>query len=158
MQQAIEHPLFLTLGEKGRIAHFHCHLRADLVEKARELGQPRRPELGRQLQPVRRYTLAQRGHQTGEIERRFQLITQVALVADIPGKLGSEAKVRRHDLCPAREGARGRTGVESGVALDGIEHLAVVAKHLVAGGIGGIQVVAPGVFAPGRTTKEIRQG
>ncbi|MNT85401.1 hypothetical protein D3C72_2255630 [compost metagenome] len=78
-------------------------------------------------------------------------------MADIPRKLGSEAKVLGHDLRPAGNGAGSGTCVESGVAFDGVEHLAVEAKHLITVGVSGVQVVAPGVFAPRRATEKVRQ-
>lgn len=157
VQQAVEQAFFFTLGEEGLVTHFHGHRQADLVEEVAKLAQARRAELGRQLQPVRRNALAQRGHQPREVEGRLQLITQVTLVADVPGKLGGETEVPGHHLRPAGNGAGSGACIEGGIALDGVEHLAVEAKHFVTGGVGGIEVVAPGVFAPGRATEKIRQ-
>ncbi|MCY1176281.1 hypothetical protein D9M73_165470 [compost metagenome] len=52
VQQAIEQAFFLTLGKKGLVAHFHSHGYGNLIEEVTKLTQPRRAELGRQLQPV----------------------------------------------------------------------------------------------------------
>ncbi|MNE70776.1 hypothetical protein D3C80_1665970 [compost metagenome] len=69
-------------------------------------------------------------------------------MADLAGELGGETKVRRHRLRPACHGGGCGAGVEGGIAFDRVEHLAVQAKVLSGSGIGGVQVVAPGVFAP----------
>src|SRR5690606_31890097 len=90
----------------------------------------RRTEGGGQLQPERADPLAQRLEQAQEVLRGAQPVTQIALVTDIARQLGAEAEVLGHALAPAAHGLGGRPGVEGGVALDGIEHAAVVGEKL----------------------------
>ncbi|MCY1429254.1 hypothetical protein D9M71_451640 [compost metagenome] len=155
LQQAIEQALFLTLGEECTVAHFDGDRHIDFVQKGDQLCYPRRAECGRQLQPIGRHPCTQRLEQVNEGLRRGQLLAQVTAVADIAGELGGESKVRGHHLRPALDSRRRRSGIKGGVAFYRIEDLAVEAEKLAGFRIRRVQVFAPGVFTPGRTTEKI---
>ena len=63
--------------------------------------QPSRTDAGRQLQPEWRYPPPQRLQQAPEGLRRIQRCMQILGLADLPGKLGAEAKIVRHLAGPA---------------------------------------------------------
>ncbi|MNN89902.1 hypothetical protein D3C81_2077800 [compost metagenome] len=69
-------------------------------------------------------------------------------MADITRKLGGEAKVLGHALRPAFDRRGGGPGIESSVALDGIEYLGIQRKKIGGFGVIRIKVFAPGVFTP----------
>src|SRR3990167_3878523 len=78
-------------------------------------------------------------------------------MADIAGEFGGEAKIIRHDFGPAlHSGGRGAS-VKSGIALNGVEDLGIEPEVIAGTCLNGIQVLAPGVFTPGRAADEIRQ-
>ena len=92
-----------------------------------------------------------------ELGKGRTLLKQIGTVTDLAGQLGAEMKVRRHLLGPARQGGRRRTGVEGGVALDGIEHLAVGRQARRCRHVRGIQRATPGGLAPRGAAEKIRQ-
>ena len=140
------------------MANLYCDRHTDFVQKPDQLRKPRRPETGRQLQPVRGYPLPQRPQQLDEALGSTQLLAQVAAMTDVARKLGGKTKVLRHDLRPALNRGTSRAGIERGVAFYGIEHLAVKPKEVGGFRVGGVQVLAPGAFTPGRATQKIRKG
>ncbi len=87
----------------------------------------------------------QGGQQADKVADLFVRAHQIALVADLLGKLEAEAKVVGDRIGPALHRLRGRRGVEGGVALHGVEHPGVVGEVL-----GGFGIHAQKLTGPGR--------
>jgi len=77
----------------------------------------RRPEAGGQLQLEQPQLVMQGGQQADEGRHLFVRAHQIALVADLLGKLEAEAKVVGDRIGPALHRLRGRRGVEGGVGI-----------------------------------------
>ncbi|MOA04900.1 hypothetical protein D3C78_1244730 [compost metagenome] len=156
-QQTIEAPFGVALGKELIVTDFHGQGALQGVDEPRQLRQPIRGEGFGQLQPVRRDTLTQGAEQLQEGFGGRQALAQVTVVADVTGKLGGEAKVLGHDFGPALDRGRRRAGVEGRVAFHGIEHLGIEIQKVGAFRVLGIEIITPGVFAPGRTAQVVRQ-
>ncbi|MNG00076.1 hypothetical protein D3C84_829990 [compost metagenome] len=137
--------------------HFNGQWSLQGIDKPGQLRQTLGREAFRQLQPKWRHPFTQRAEQLQEGFGGGQLLAQIATVADLAGKLGGEAKVFGHGVGPALHGAGSRARVEGRVAFYGIEYLGIEIKKIGGFGVRRIQVVAPGVFAPGWATEVIRQ-
>ncbi|MNP56179.1 hypothetical protein D3C76_1508860 [compost metagenome] len=86
-----------------------------------------------------------------------QLFAQVTAVADVAGEFGGEAKVFGHALRPTLHGAGCRARVEGRIAFHGVENLAIEIEKIDGFGVCRIQIIAPGVFTPGRAAEVVRQ-
>lgn len=156
-QQTIEPPLGVPLGEELIVTDLHCQWALQGVDEARQFRQPiRRKRLG-QLQPERRNPFAQRAEQLHEGVDSRLVFAQIAVVANVAGEFGGEAKVLGHGLGPALHDGRGRARVESRIAFHGVEYLGIETQEFGASGVLGIEIIAPGVFAPGGAAEVVRQ-
>ncbi|RMM03700.1 hypothetical protein APX70_03612 [Pseudomonas syringae pv. maculicola] len=100
------------------------------------------------MQPERRDPATQWCEQANECFCRADLLTKVAVVADVFMEFGREAKVFGHCFCPTLNSSGSGPCIEGGVAFNDVEHLRVEAQKISGTGIFGVQRIAPGVFTP----------
>ena len=145
-QHPVEGPFRLPLGEEIGVAHLEGigEILGQPREEGIQTGQPLWPEAGGQLQLEQPQLVMQGGQQADEGRHLFVRAHQIALVADLLGKLEAEAKVVGDRIGPALHRLRGRRGVEGGVALHGVEHPGIVGEVLGGPGIHPQQLAGPG--------------
>src|SRR3546814_16243084 len=111
-----------------------------------DLAQSGWPNAGGQLQPERRYPSPQGQQQPLEGMRLLQRRTQIAGLADIAGKFGTEAEALGHLAGPALDLLLRWPGVQRGIALDCIEGGTVGGKEIGSRSSRRVQRAEPGTL------------
>src|SRR3546814_6480379 len=107
-----------------------CQRCVEAIDERRKLAQSGLSNAGVQLQPERRYPSPQWQQQPLEGMRLLQRRSQIAGLADIAGKFGTEAEALGHLAGPALDLLLRWPGVQRGIALDCIEGGTVGGKEI----------------------------